>query len=287
VAKFNAVESEVPTSKAGAMSYVQLLVGLGYHYWHRGAVWHEKALGFVQKMSELYPISLGETQRNRAKAKGVANVKLVLFPDMKVPGQLVWYLMATPGKGLIHEREKMKSALVSPVLWLDQYELQRRSRWQLSGGKCKNRLRWTWVFQGAYKLSLQDSIRTYCATAEAKKELLLLFDNLRHIPLFSGVRDELYELDRYAEATWRKTHKSVYQPHCSELPFITRIAVFEGLTLGVLVEKMAGRVREEKAKSSDLAEAVLLGDDAAQSLTQSLRLKHGTAQKEVAPDCAL
>ena len=287
MAKFSAADMEVPGTKAGAMSYLQLLTGVGYGFWHRGAVRHEKALGFAEKMAELYPVGLGETQRSRNKARQIANVKLVMFADMKMPGEVVWYLLATPGKGVIHEREKMKAVADHPLLWLDQYQIERRARTELSGGKRRKKVRWTWVLQPSYRLALKDTIKGYCATAEARKSLYLLFDNLRRMPLFSGVRDELVELDRYGAETWRKTRKEPYPGHVGDLPYITRVPIFEGLTLGALVEAMRQQDAEKKAAGEALAAAALRGQEPPQSLTQSLRHKHGTAEKEFDPDHVL
>jgi len=285
MAKFEATEMALAGSKAGAMSYLQLLTGVGYSFWNRGIVRHEKALGFAQKMADLYPIDLGETQRSRNKARRIANVKLVMFADMKVPGELVWYLLATPGKGLIHEREKMKAVDDHPLLWLDQYQVERRARTEVAGTKRRKKTRWTWVLQPGYRLALKDTIKGYCATDEARKALYLLFEKLRHMPLFSGIRDELVELDRYGAETWRKTRKEPYPGHLGELPYITRVPIFEGLTLGALVEAMHREAAEKKATAEAMAAAVLRGEEPPSSLTQSLRQKrHGTHQEGFDPD---
>lgn len=283
-ADFDPAAYPLPTSKAAAMSYLLLLVSRGYQSWHRGEVRHEKAIGFVAKMHALYPeLKLKEIARMRAKAKGRANLQLVLFPDLLRPVCLQWWLLATPGVGLVYEREKMKSIFEHPLLWLDQYQIERvTSVYKPSGAKKQQRRTWSWVMQPAYRQQLRDTIKSYAdAQPEAAKVALrALFERLRRAPMFAGIRDDLQALDRYARDTWNTKHrKTPYVSHVQSLPYMTRIPVFGGLTLGAVVEAMQADAEQAKAHAQELARRVLSGEDAPVQMTQSLRSRHGPVEE--------
>lgn len=283
---------ELPTTKAGAMSYLALLVSMGYRHWHRGEVRSDKAIAFVAKMHKIYPeLSLKETARMRAKAKGRANMRLVLFPDLLRPDLLQWWLLATPGSGLVFERERMKCIDDYPLLWLDQYQITRVSsvyKPNRGDGKKQQRRTWSWTLQSGYRDELRATIKSYCDAniEDAKRSLRMLFERLRHMPLFAGIRDELQDLDRYARDTWNTKHrKTPYVGHVQALPYMTRIKVFDGLTLGAVVAAMQADVQAARARADDLARRLLAGEDAPVYLTQSLvsRSAHAPDQ-EIYPD---
>lgn len=279
-AAFDPAQFEIPTTKAGAMSYLLLMVSMGHHFWHRGEVRADKALGFVAKMHAIYPeLSLKETARMRAKAKKKANLRLVLFPDLQRPGMLQWWLLATPGTGLIFERERMKSIHDHPLLWLDQYQIEKVTsvyKPGLGGEKKRQRQTWSWVLQPGYRAELRAAVKSYCDAEidAAKPALYKLFERLRHMPMFAGIRDALQDVDRYARDTWNTKHrKNPYVSHVQALPYMTRIKVFDGLTLGAVVDAMQADAQAARAHADELARRVLSGEDAPMHLTQSLKSK--------------
>lgn len=283
---FDPAAFEVPTTKAGAMSYLLLMVSMGHHHWHRGEVRADKALGFVGKMHALYPeLLLKETARMRAKAKKRSNLRLVLFPDLQRPGYIQWWLLATPGSGLVYERERMKSVHEHPLLWLDQYQIQRVTSVFKPGksGAKQQKQTWSWSLQREYRASLRDSVKSY-ADAEAPdaiRALAGLFKRLRVMPMFAGIRDDIEGLDRYARESFDKKHRKAGYPGFSEaLPYMTRIKVFEGLTLGALVDAM--RKDQEKADevAADLAQSVLSNNDASSVGPQPLKAVDGVGEEK-------
>ena len=292
---FAPADFPLPTTKAGAMSYLTLMVSMGHHFWHRGEVRADKALGFVAKMHTLYPeLALKETARMRAKAKKKANLRLVLFPDLQRPGMLQWWLLATPGNGLIFARERMKSIHDHPLLWLDQYQIEKVTsvyKPNRADGKKQQRQTWSWVWQPGYRAELRAAVKSYCDADidAAKPALRQLFERLRHMPMFAGIRDELQDLDRYTRDTWNTKHrKTPYASHVQSLPYMTRIKVFDGLTLGAVVDAMQSDAQAARAHAADLARRVLSGEDAPVHLTQSLKSKPRSVDdgphQEIDPD---
>jgi len=279
----------IASSKAAAMSYLSLLVSMGHVHWHRGEVRPDKALGFVSKMYSIYPeLALKETARMRVKSKGRANIRLVIYPDLLRPEVLQWWLLATPGSGLVFERERMKDVRDHPLLWLDQYQIQRiTSTYRPSGKTKQQRTTWSWTLQPVYRAELRDLAKSYCdaSVESAKPAMYKLFERLRRMPMFSGIRDDLQALDAFAKGTWNKKHRThPYVSHVQALPYMTRIKVFEGLNLAALVEEMLAAQAAAKAQARELAQRALSDEDAPVYLTQSLisRSRNGT-EKEVLP----
>lgn len=185
----------------------------------------------------------------------------------------------------------MKSIFEHPLLWLHQYQIvQVTSIYQprREAAKKQQRRTWSWTLQSDYRAELRAAVKSYCDAEieDAKRSLRMLFERLRHMPLFAGIRDELQDLDRYARDTWNKKHrKTPYVSHVQALPYMTRIKVFDGLTLGAVVAAMQANAEQSRAHADDLARRLLSGEEAPVYLTQSLvsRSAHAPDQ-EINPD---
>ena len=286
----------IPTSQVGALMHVSMLVGLGYSYHTRGTVHHSKAVGFVQKMAELYPIGLSETGRNLAKRRGKANVKLLLYPDQHLaregkPGHLRWVLLATKGTGLIHEREKMLATDSSPLYWGDRYVLVKRQKIEFNKDERKpdgkrfftrTKERLTWALQPRLIQQYQASIHAYCSTQTAKRELALFFEKLAKMPMFYGISSDLKALDRFAADTWRKTRKEPYSSHTQDLGFVRKITVWGELNLGHVVDAYVEAERTAQTTATQELTAILdgLDEDPTNALTDTLTR---VASPDIAP----
>lgn len=125
----------VATSKTAALSRVLDGVSRGYTRNICGVTTPEKAVAVANKFHRLYAIGCPPAQRSTRKAKGLANALLVLYwPEGAA--QVRWLLLATPGTGLIGEREKLLAVTGKPRLaWLG-YELVRYG--------ARGVTRWTW-----------------------------------------------------------------------------------------------------------------------------------------------
>lgn len=250
----------IPASQAAAMDYLLLLVSTGYRYWHAGKVVPSKALAFAARMADLYPISRNAAGRAYDRSKDLASVHLVMFPGQiqdkagRRPESVIrWWLLSTPGKGLIHEREKLSDAFVTtPVFaWSDDG----RPKYLMTRGVRAGRstARWTWSFEPTYFKMLLASAKE--AADAGPNDLKDLFSRLQHVPMFGGVRDQMREIDDYARKTWAKQKKSPYpQVLPSTLPTMPKIEVFKDApSLAALVERMLERTVE--ADRADLAAA--------------------------------
>ena len=251
---------KIPTTKAACLSHLLMLVSTGYRYWTKGEMHYSKAAGFAKKLSDLYPIEATADMRSWAKKTSRYSAFLVMFPHDKDPTKVMFWLLATGGqapKGFvdIHAREKLSDVLVHPLSWRDQYECVRLER---PGKKSA----WTWRMQKDYFARLQASAKEAADSgAPAVKQL---FGWLIHMPMFSGIRSQVLELDNVAKATWRKQRKSAYPdpllPDDGEggdaerrLPVMSKISVWGDLTLDVLVQRLA--VAEQQRAAAGAAQA--------------------------------
>ena len=98
----------VYTYKTDAMRRILQLVSRGYIRYTFGKCELKKLQSLICKFDDRYKINLTTQQRYRAKAKGEANTQLVLFFNGKT---IEWWLLVTPGKGLVDQMEDLKDAL--------------------------------------------------------------------------------------------------------------------------------------------------------------------------------
>jgi len=199
--------------------------------------------------------------RSWAKQTGRYSAFLVMFQHDKDPTKVMYWLLATNGgapKGYIniHVREKLSDAIIVAPAWRDQYELVRIER----KGKKPT---WTWAMRHDYFLRLEASAKQ---SADAGRDALnTLFAMFHHMPMFSGIRGQVIQLDATAKTTWIKQRKSSsypapLRPESSTtdnpaiyLPVMPKIKVWGDLTLDRLIAKM---IEDEKRKTeSGVAEA--------------------------------
>ncbi len=240
---------KIPSSKAAAMSYLQMLVATGYRHWTKGEMHFNKIEAFASKVLNLYNFQLTQSQRALLKKKGHAAVQLVLYPHDKDKTKVMFWLLATLGKGLIHEREKLSDSLKTPLTWRDQYQLRQIQRDRKQGGK----ITWSWEMQNEY--FKEQLAMTKSAADGGEQSLNDYFGRIKHVPMFSGIRDQVKALDEYGRKTWHKQRKSDYpQVLAAKLPSMPKIEVFKDLTLTDLVSQMA---KLEDARLNDASKQAI------------------------------
>lgn len=243
---------KIPSSKAAAMSYLQMLVSTGYRFWFRGEMHYSKAQAFAAKMQTLYNTDATQSQRSTLKAKGVAAARLVMHPHDHDKTKIMFWLLATPGKGLIHEREPLSDALTTPLTWRDQYHLTKIQRDTKNGGK----ITWSWQMQSKY---FKDQLNMTKSAADSGASALKdYFGRISHMPMFSGIRDQVKLLDEYGKKTWRKQRKTAYPEVLPvKLPTMPKIEVFKDLRLKDLVKQMEIAEGKRMENASIQAEEIL------------------------------
>jgi hypothetical protein len=267
------------------MQHLQMLVGpAGHRHWCGGLIAAAKLPGFLSKMTDRYPSILrNPRQRSYDRARGRASVRLVVYPIMSIPrytavnrtvdisqDMFVWWLVSTDGTGGLADpqapdyhvaRDAMSSeahievadyvlAYVSkPVRrdLIDKRTGDRRSIWKSSST-------WTWKLRASVKAEIRSAIIDCCSNLRPGREpagdrpgygLLGLLAAQRQRPQFSGVRNGVIELHRFARDTWLahepqwlaqrtaddSAPKPVLRPLsevlATDLPLMRRIRVFD------------------------------------------------------------
>ena len=238
-----------------------MLVSTGYRHYIKGEVSIEKASGFAAKMAQLYPIHATADMRSWAKKTGRYSSMLIMYPKDKDLSKVLYWLLATSGGAPkdyvdIHAREKLSEALLVPLSWGHQYECVRLEKTVASG----KRVSWTWRMKTDYYARLKASAKE--AADSGATATVNLLKMLSRMPLFSGVRQQLIELDEFTRAVWRKQKKAPYpdplRPAGSDpdvpltkcLPVMSKISVWGDLTLPVLIATMQ-KEREERLKNAE------------------------------------
>jgi hypothetical protein len=267
------------------MQHLQMLVGPARHrHWCGGLIHASKLTGFLNKMIDRYPsIVRNPRQRSYDRARGRASMRLIVYPvmpirrhtavDMTVDisrDMFVWWLLSTDGTGGLADpqspdnhvaRDAMSSeahievadyvlAYVSkPVRrdLIDKRTGDHRSIWKSSST-------WTWKLRTTVKAEIRAAIIDCCRNLKPGREpagdrpgygLLGLLAAQRQRPQFSGVRNGVIELHRFARDTWlahepqwlaqRTAESSALEPVlrplsevlATDLPLMRRIRVFD------------------------------------------------------------
>lgn len=243
---------KIPTSKAGAMSFLVMLVGTGYRHWTSGQVHHTKAEAFANRMHQLYGTEATTSERATLKKHGKACAMLVMYPSDLDKTKIQFWLLATAGKGAIRERESLSDALFTPLTWNYQYHLTQIQRERGKGG----RISWTWQMQHSYFKNQLNA--TKVATDYGYVAVKSHFTLIGHMPMFSGIRDQVQLLDDYGRKTWNKRHRTEYpQILPVKLPNMPKIKVFAELTLSDLVKQMEKDENERVERAAQQAVEIL------------------------------
>lgn len=190
----------IARSKTAALSRVLDAVPRGYTHYTSGVIRADKAIALANKLHGLYGIGCTPGQRIARKKRGEANALLVLYWPENC-GTVDWLMLVTPGRGVIHEREKLRDVTTKPRLtWLG-YELVRYST--------RGVTRWTWrrrkeEMQYWYAVLTEQAYRRHMAGVTDTLEAIA------RQPGFHGVREQSWALCQYA----------FKHGHLGELPFL-------------------------------------------------------------------
>ena len=199
----------IPSAKRSAMRIILETVQRGSRYWTAGTVAPDKALAFAERMAALYHADATQAQRAYAKAKRRANTTLVMYHEPHEPDIRFW-LLVTPGEGLVHEREKLRDAHAprERLAWGTQYELVHVQRPRTHGG----RRTWTWQLTDERCAMLEAAMRTRASAHgggdDRCDDLQSLATALMRMPGFYGVRQQQLALLALGRAVWERTHRA-------------------------------------------------------------------------------
>ena len=212
----------VAASKTGLMSLIQTLVAHGATYWVAGQIKPEKLAGLAAKFAKTYPICRDTRGRTYDKSVGRAVVSFIVFPGEKA----YWWLLSTPGKGGLADPagpdfKVVKDALAAGEhIVFEDYRLVYATKQEKkevpdkkTGAKkfiLSGLSTWTWQLTKEAMGECQAVIQEHCRNqAWGVRDpdgrpygIRTYLAQQARRPLFSGVRSQVLELNRYAHKEW-------------------------------------------------------------------------------------
>ncbi len=239
----------IPRSKSAAMRLILETVQRGSRYWTGGVIPTEKAMRLADKFAQRYGTDHTQSRRAWDKAHGRANAHLIVYPENdQVLTPLHWWLLATPGEGLITQEEQLQDGWDKRqrLTWGEQYELLHLQHDRRHGGG----RHWTWHMTERRYAEMQAAMIQYASghgtqTTERTDDLQRMIGAMTRMPGFHGIRMQQMVLYRLGRDTWNRTHAAPYPDWPEKVPYVDkRQPVYHRpnpLTLDVLVRLYQGQ----------------------------------------------
>lgn len=215
----------VPRNQTVLMQHLQLLVGREEHRgWCGGFVERHKLPGFLEKLAVRYPITRNSRERSYDRKRGLAVVHFIAYP---AGDRAQWWLLSDAGKGGLADATSPDARVAHDAmagehhLTVDDYVLLYATKKEAhtvrdrrSGRErviFKDTSTWTWKLRSDVVSGIRAAIDECCARLDYGHEgddtirpwgLRGLLATQRRRPLFSGVRNQVIELHRYARDRW-------------------------------------------------------------------------------------
>lgn len=289
-----ALDIRVPRNLTAVMQHLQLLVGReGYRVWCGGCIEPRKLQAFVERMAVRYPLLRNTRQRSYDRKRGRAVVHFVAFA---MDERIQWWLLsderpggladpASPDAHVAHDAMSAQHHLtVGDYVLLYATKKEQHTVTDRRTGKPKGIVKdtstWTWKLQGSVVSSLRAAVDECCRRLDYGHEgdeasrpwgLRGLLATQRRRPLFSGVRNQVIDLHRYARDAWTPARDRWLLRHpdlakryelkagalrplneviANHLPIMPRLAVYgeAPTTLRALCERFGGERTESQAR---------------------------------------
>lgn len=203
--------NQIITHKTDLMRRILHLASHGYEYWIAGEIAPAKVEGLAFKFLDRYHTGRTEMQRVRAKKKGEANTQLVMWQDQKdKKSPVFWWLIVTPGNGLVHELEKL-AHIQKHRITLSGYELVMTNRRRREKDKSDKKLKpgWTWRMTAETFESWKERIKT-AVRHNSDNQIRQALHSLGGVPGFRECRVQAYLLLRMLRNDWKRTQKGEF-----------------------------------------------------------------------------
>lgn len=223
------------THKTDVMKKLQQLAARGgYSRYAYGTSEPEKLEAMLYKFEDRYGINRSKQQRWRAKKSGEANTEIVLLLDSE---KIHFWLMVSPGSGAVVDMEKPQDLTNKKSrLEITGYELVRVQK--------SDAVRWTWRMTKQNYADFERRILDACRHKNSD-HIDQAFWSLTHMPVFSAMRQQAFDLFRLLKIEFRRSHRTEY-PHELRKNFYGRFRAAETLS--------AVDFSRQSARRMDLAE---------------------------------
>lgn len=188
---------QIPVHKTSVMQALQSAVARGY-VWHvSGVVAAEKFLALEEKFAERYDIGLSRWQRCRQRRQGAAGVRFFAYPEQGTT-RFLWWLLFTEGESNAFQQEhgrRKASDRKGRLFWETEFELVQLPT---ANGKVS----WSWRMTRERVQAWQEEIQAAIRTTRDDDAIKAVMARLVRLPGFKGVRQQVFELHRFAKDDW-------------------------------------------------------------------------------------
>lgn len=187
-------------NKTEAMRRLLHLVSHGSTGWTGGEVPRTKAEALVLKFTDRYRIDATPDQRWRAKKRGEAAAALVMLEGAERTDPLTWWLLVTPGEGLVRQMEILQDGTrKGQRITLTGYELVQTPR---KGALAS----WTWRMTAATVEAWEERIRV-AVRHRSEDQIRQALWSLGRVPGFREIRTQAYRLHTLMRGEWQRTQR--------------------------------------------------------------------------------
>ncbi len=184
------------------MQALQSAVARGY-VWHvSGSVPAEKFLALEEKFAERYDTGLSRWQRCCQRRQGAAGVRFLAYPEQGTM-RFLWWLLFTEGENAAFQQEhgrRQVSDKKGRLCWGTEFELVQLPT---PNGKVS----WSWRMTRERMQEWQDEIQAAIRTTRDDDAIKAVMARLVRLPGFKGVRQQVFELHRFAKDDWGRIRR--------------------------------------------------------------------------------
>ncbi|MCX2567549.1 hypothetical protein OQ496_13965 [Acetobacter suratthaniensis] len=192
----------IPVHKTSVMQALQSAVARGY-VWHvSGVVAAEKFLALQEKFAERYDTGLSRWQRCRQRRQGAAGVRFFAYPEQGTT-RFLWWLLFTEGENAAFQQEhgrRKVSERKGRLCWGTEFELVQLPT---PNGKVS----WSWRMTRERVQAWQEEIQAAIRTTRDDDAIKAVMARLVRLPGFKGVRQQVFELHRFAKDDWGRIRR--------------------------------------------------------------------------------
>lgn len=224
---------QIPVHKTSVMQALQSAVARGY-VWHvSGVVSAEKFLALEEKFAERYNIGLSRWQRCRQRQQGAAGVRFFAYPEQGTT-RFLWWLLFTEGENAAFQQEhgrRKASDKKGRLCWGTEFELVQLPT---PNGKVS----WSWRMTRERVQAWQEEIQAAIRTTRSDDAIKAVMARLVRLPGFKGVRQQVFELHRFAKDDWGRIRRKAKSWEPPARPGYVRFRSDEAVPAARVVQRL-------------------------------------------------
>lgn len=224
---------QIPVHKTSVMQALQSAVARGY-VWHvSGSVPAEKFLALQEKFAERYDTGLSRWQRCRQRRQGAAGVRFFAYPEQGTT-RFLWWLLFTEGENAAFQQEhgrRQVSDKKGRLCWETEFELVQLPT---PNGKVS----WSWRMTRERMQAWQEDIQAAIRTTRDNDAIKAVMARLVRLPGFKGVRQQVFELHRFAKDDWGRIRRKAKSWEPPARPGYVRFRADETIPAAQVVQRL-------------------------------------------------